>query len=228
MAFASLPRSVRVVSHGNGRVKPIIMIAVAMLGIGIATVRVSAQVDGTFINDDAAVFRLHPELEGQLRSEIAILHRDTGVTALLKTLSFLADDSAANRARQIAEARSSDQPVAVLLFVRGNRSAGIGVNSALNSLVPAFELAALPIPTSDDKTEDARQLVEAYRHFFALVRRYAPSTGNQDGVDAASADSSTDKAWRAELWLLFAVLACAAMVVGITAWRCRRQAATAR
>lgn len=173
------------------------------------------------ITDDAAVFRQHAKLKAELDAEANALQRETGVITLLKTVAFATGDTTAGLARHMAETetQSAEHPVAVMLYIRGSRSAGIGSNAAFDAIVPAFELASLPSQASDEDTDPVKQIADTYRRLLVLVRHYSSqSAQTRAGKSPASARS-------AELWLLAAVLAVSAAIVGTCA-RCSRHKKT--
>ena len=171
------------------------------------------------ILDDAAMFRQHAKLKADLDTEAKALNNETGVITLLKTVAFITGDTTASHARQLAEAggQSIDQPVAAILYVRGNRSAGIGTNTAFDAIVPAFELASLPYQGADENTDPARQIADTYRRLHLLVRRYTNNAPKTDAIDSLNATRI------AERWLLAAILAISAIIIAACAWLSRRK-----
>ncbi len=168
----------------------------------------------TSITDDAAVFRQYAKLKAELGTEADALNRDTGVLTLIKTVAFVTADTTASQAHRLAEAetQADNRPVAAVLYVRGNRSAGIGTNSAFDAIVPAFELASLPNQGAAENADPAEQISEIFRRLHMLVRRYTDKT--QHAVIPHSNASNRI----AERWLLATVLAISAAIVGICAW----------
>jgi len=165
------------------------------------------------ISDDAAIFRQHAQLKAELEEEAKTLSRDTGVITLLKTVAFATGDTTANHARRLAEAttHSDDTPVVAVLYVRGNRSAGIGSNAPFDAIVPAFEIASLPSRGSDGNSDAAEQIAETFRRLLMLIRRYTSDIPQTD-ANHPPADAGT-----AERWLWAATLTVSTAIVGISA-----------
>jgi len=192
----------------------------AALAITLAWLNSSAGSDTTTpsVTDDAAVFRQHANLKAELLLELDALHRDTGVTLILKTTAFSTESSPAKEAGTLAKsiAATGEHPVVTILYVRGNRSAGVGTSATFDAIVPAFELASLMSHLDDETGNAAKQLSQATHNLIALARRYS------DASPVTGPEASASHTVVAGRWLLASVLTVSAMMVAVCAW-CSRE-----